>query len=524
MAVPLMKISTCLLSFAPCLLPLALLATTVDTAQAQSLLFEDDFEDGVIDPNLWEVHLPQGNSSATETGGVMLMQNRAWLMDAPLLTGLDLDLIVEGEVNPGSGGYWETWLYANKAQGIWSTNTDGLSFQLSPYADLLWITGMGNVQATQVSGPCPNGSEFGYRLTTLLGVATFEVWDLANPSDKTTLQTTFTKLAGAGERFICFNREFGSAASFETVKVSVFSLDCNDNGIPDDQDIAGGTSSDCNGNGMPDECDLESASFDCDANGLIDSCEIVNDPALDCDDNGILDACDLQADPTRDCNGNGALDTCDLANGPSLDCNGNSILDSCDITDDPSLDCDSNESLDSCELADDPGLDCNGNGALDSCDIAGDGSLDQNTNGILDTCECFTSNYCLAAGNSSGTNSIIASQGSLSVTTNDFVLTEAGAPPLKFGVFFYGAAQGQVILGEGMLCVATPVQRIQPVLLTDEQGDAALAIDFTQEPFNSGAFAVNPFSTWNFQFWYRDPLGGPAGFNFSNGLEVTFCP
>jgi len=51
-----------------------------------------------------------------------------------------------------------------------------------------------------------------------------------------------------------------------------------------------------------------------------------------------------------------------------------------------------------------------------------------------------------------------------------------------------------------------------------------LRLDFTQEPFNSGPFAVNPFSTWNFQFWYRDPLGGPAGFNFSDGLEVMFCP
>lgn len=32
------------------------------------------------------------------------------------------------------------------------------------------------------------------------------------------------------------------------------------------------------------------------------------------------------------------------------------------------------------------------------------------------------------------------------------------------------------------------------------------------------------FSTWNLQFWYRDPLGGFTGFNFSDGIEVTFCP
>ena len=34
------------------------------------------------------------------------------------------------------------------------------------------------------------------------------------------------------------------------------SQDCNDNGVPDAQDIAQGTSLDCNSNGVPDECDV----------------------------------------------------------------------------------------------------------------------------------------------------------------------------------------------------------------------------------------------------------------------------
>lgn len=33
--------------------------------------------------------------------------------------------------------------------------------------------------------------------------------------------------------------------------------DCNNNGIPDDQDIASGKSQDCNGNGIPDECETD---------------------------------------------------------------------------------------------------------------------------------------------------------------------------------------------------------------------------------------------------------------------------
>jgi len=29
---------------------------------------------------------------------------------------------------------------------------------------------------------------------------------------------------------------------------------------------------------------------------------------------------------------------------------------------------------------------------------------------------------------------------------------------------------------------------------------------------------------WRFQFWYRNPAGGGAGFNLSDALLVTFCP
>jgi hypothetical protein len=51
--------------------------------------------------------------------------------------------------------------------------------------------------------------------------------------------------------------------------------DCNDNGIPDTDEIANGTAEDCNGNGVPDECDIASgASTDCNENGIPDDCEI----------------------------------------------------------------------------------------------------------------------------------------------------------------------------------------------------------------------------------------------------------
>jgi len=60
------------------------------------------------------------------------------------------------------------------------------------------------------------------------------------------------------------------------------------------------------------------------------------------------------------------------------------------------------------------------------------------------------------------------------------------------------------------------------VVSTDMFGNVVDPLDITNPPEASGQIFAG--STWNFQFWYRDPLGGPAGFNFSDGLEVPFCP
>ena len=49
-------------------------------------------------------------------------------------------------------------------------------------------------------------------------------------------------------------------------------LDCNGNGRPDDEDIAGGVSEDCNGSMIPDECEID-ATTDCDGNAILDECE-----------------------------------------------------------------------------------------------------------------------------------------------------------------------------------------------------------------------------------------------------------
>ena len=77
-----------------------------------------------------------------------------------------------------------------------------------------------------------------------------------------------------------------------------FDVDCNGNGIFDQDEIADGITPDCNGNGIPDDCDV-----DCQENGIPDDCDV--DPA-DPDGDGEV---------SPDENGNGVPDECE-ANAP----------------------------------------------------------------------------------------------------------------------------------------------------------------------------------------------------------------
>jgi hypothetical protein len=108
--------------------------------------------------------------------------------------------------------------------------------------------------------------------------------------------------------------------------------DCNNNGIPDIQDILAGTSVDCTGNGIPDECEP-----DCNGNGVADSCDIAAGTVEDCSGNGIPDICE------PDCDSTGVADTCEIAAGISPDCDGDGIPDQCEN------DCNQNTIPDDCE-------------------------------------------------------------------------------------------------------------------------------------------------------------------------------
>lgn len=136
-------------------------------------------------------------------------------------------------------------------------------------------------------------------------------------------------------------------------------------------------------------------------------------------------------------------------------------------------------------------------------------------------------NYCIAAPNSLGSGAILFASGTQSIATNDLNLDVQGAAPSQFGIFYYGSSQVQQVFGDGFRCVGaglTGIYRFAPAVLSDGFGDATHAVDFTQAPANAGGGQLMPGSTWYFQFWYRDPAAGGAGFNLSNGLSVPFCP
>ncbi|MFT7484749.1 MAG: glucose/arabinose dehydrogenase [Candidatus Paceibacteria bacterium] len=134
-------------------------------------------------------------------------------------------------------------------------------------------------------------------------------------------------------------------------------------------------------------------------------------------------------------------------------------------------------------------------------------------------------NYCSSNVNSSGNVATLSMTGTSQISSNDMVLVSQLASPNKPGIFFYGPNQIASPFGEGIRCVGGSIFRLQPPMLTDSLGGASRSIDFSVPPTGGGgAGDILPGSTWNFQFWFRDPPGGASGFNLSEGLSVYFCP
>jgi len=128
--------------------------------------------------------------------------------------------------------------------------------------------------------------------------------------------------------------------------------------------------------------------------------------------------------------------------------------------------------------------------------------------------------YCAAAPTSVSSGALISATGSASIAANDLELHCSGVVNGEAGVFYFGPSQIQTPFGDGFRCVGGAVTRLWPPIFASG-GEYVRAIDNTVAP---SAGVLVPMSTHNFQCWFRDPAGGPNGFNLSDGLEITFVP
>lgn len=144
---------------------------------------------------------------------------------------------------------------------------------------------------------------------------------------------------------------------------------------------------------------------------------------------------------------------------------------------------------------------------------------------VVPDTSCGSEPFCVAAPNTTGAGVELYSYGLPTLDENALTIYGPGGVPGQFGVFFYGPDTAQTPVGDGFLCVAGGLFRIPPVVQADFLGVSSITPDWSGTPFTSGPGTIAPGSTWHFQLWYRS-IGGPmgTGYNFSDGLSITFCP
>lgn len=122
--------------------------------------------------------------------------------------------------------------------------------------------------------------------------------------------------------------------------------------------------------------------------------------------------------------------------------------------------------------------------------------------------------YCTASPNSTGAPAFLTACGSNSITDNSLRLTAAPVPN-TFSLFFYGSSQVQVPLGDGVLCTAGGIIRLNPSMQSIGN-TATRIIDLPVEVGLAGSL--------HFQCWYRDAAAGGTGINLSDAITITFVP
>ncbi|MEZ6017681.1 MAG: hypothetical protein R3F49_21410 [Planctomycetota bacterium] len=136
---------------------------------------------------------------------------------------------------------------------------------------------------------------------------------------------------------------------------------------------------------------------------------------------------------------------------------------------------------------------------------------------VYEVCAPFQS-YCVTSPNTaSALGARIGALGSGSVAANSLRLYALDTATSTFAIFFYGDTRALVPSGNGAVCIGGQTFRL-PAVATGAAGTPSWSLDLTAPPSPTGR--ITPGSTWRFQCWFRDG----NSWNFSDGLEIAFCP
>ena len=126
---------------------------------------------------------------------------------------------------------------------------------------------------------------------------------------------------------------------------------------------------------------------------------------------------------------------------------------------------------------------------------------------------------CQTTPNSVGPGALATGSGSSSVGLNDLAISVAGLPPGRMAVPLAATDAAAIPFGDGLLCLAGQSVRLRP--LDTGLGSVTFGVDWNSLPLQLGA---TPGATIRFQLLYRDPAGGPAGFNLSDAMAADLVP
>ena len=348
--------------------------------------------------------------------------------------------------------------------------------------------------------------------------------------------------------------------------------DCNQNGVPDAQDIAGGTSADCNQNGIPDECEFGDIVLYHDFDG-----QVTLPPGVTTSFTSLWHVTSACRPPGGGASGAycyfGQDTSCDFHTGfpivgdftlhdvPVPDrsvailsywshyegeaggmvgCgpfpldDARVVVNGVDVVDDHCND--PAQPIEwryrTADLSPYAGQTIDIAWHFDSCDRLfnyffgwGVDDLritvfeDVSENGVPDACERIGVTYCQANPNSTGGPATLAVLGSPVVAEADLFLHAQSAPPDQFGYYLMSMAQASTPLpppSQATLCLGPPIVRFAgQVLSSGQAGELNLRLDFQNLPKQT---VFQPGEVWNFQCWFRD-VGNTS--NVSHAVSVT---